>query len=347
MWLPRNAHGEPCNGRSRAHCVDVGSVSCWGRVSFCTLACPDLARSQKNGEKKLRALLCRTPEWADAAARAAVAESCDAAAADDESGAFATLAAVMRGADTSASLRKSHLLMLARCWGYQSSLWVRKESRKRMPLQPEPLPPPLHPRRSESLAAAAAARAAAEEARRAAAFQQHPPGSAFPRAFPCVASAITAALADSSGGGSGGAMQPGEAGRYSSTLSDGAAALMGAPPSNRSSTTSVALPSDVEAGVRAWLAIDAAAPGLAQAAAEAEARAWRERAAAHVAASAPQHTAGPLHWGVAPPIEQWLAQPHGGAHPHQQAPSAAVMEALAAAMERGEEYVDDPMTWGY
>ena len=324
-------------------------VSCWGCERYDPCA-PDPTRSQKNGEKKLRALLCRTPEWADAAARAAVAAQCDAAACDDESGAFATLAAVMRGADTSASLRKSHLLMLARCWRYQSSLWVRKETRKRMPLQPEPLPPPLHPRRSESRAASAAARAAADEARRAAAFQLPPGSSALPLAFPCVASAITAALADSSGGGSGGgAMQPGETGRYSSTLSssDGAAALLGVPPSNRSSTTSVALPSDVEAGVRAWLSIDAAAPGLAAAAAEAEARAWRERAAAHVAAAAPQHAAGQLHWGGAPPIEQWLAQPHGGAHPHQQAPSSAEIEALAAAMERGEEYVDDPMTWGY
>ena len=258
----------------------------------------------------------------------------------------------MRGADTSASLRKSHLLMLARCWGYQSNLWVPKQSRKRVPLQPEPMPPPLAPRRSESRAAAAAARAAAEEARRAAAY--HLPGSAFPQlAFPCVASAITAALADAPSGGGGGAMQPCETGRYSSTLSDGAAAALlgaggGVPPSNRSSTTSVALPSDVDSGVRAWLSIDAAPPGSAAAEAEAAVRAWRERAAAHAAAAAPQHAPVPLPWGAAPPIEQWLAQhvSAGGMHPHQQAPSAAV-EALAAAMERGEEYVDDPMTWGY
>lgn len=304
-------------------------------------------RAQKNGEKKLRAQLCRTSEWADPGARACVASVCAAAAQDDTSGAFATLAAVMRGDDTSASLRKSHLLMLARCWGYKSELWVRKEGRKRLPLQPEPMPPPLAPRRADARAAAAAARAAAEDAKRMPAVVEYSPSQQQQQAgylMPCVANAIVAALNDSSGSG-------GEGGRYSSTLSDGHTQPMhhAGGPARRNSSSST-MPTE-DAGMRAWLTVDAQLGSAAQAEAEATTRAWRERAAAHAAAAAPQHiSAAQLAWGTAPPIGRWLTEQHcavaGGGDHAAGAPSAA--EAFAAVMQHGGDYDgDDPMTWGY
>jgi len=351
-----HAHGGRTSGAARAHGSDVarrqlrsGMFGC--RVSaaplrcarFCAraaAACDAIAATQKNGEKKLRAQLCRTGEWADPAARACVATVCAAAAQDDTSGAFATLAAVMRGDDTSASLRKSHLLMLARCWGYKSELWVHKAGRKRLPLQPEPMPPPLAPRRADARAAAAAARAAADEARRVPAVVQHSPTKQQQQQagylMPCVANAIVAALIDSSGSG-------GEGGRYSSTLSDGHTQPKQHPgaPNGRSSCSSI-VPLD-DAGMRAWLTVDAQALGsAAQAEAEAATRAWRERAAAHAAAAAPQHvSASQLAWGAAPPIGRWLAEQHCA--------TVAGGDAFAAVMQHGgvEYDGDDPMNWSY
>jgi len=68
------------------------------------------------GEKLLKSLLSRTPEWRDRASRAAAAAACDALG-------EVKLARVMRGQDTSAALRKRDMLHLARLWGYKSNLW--------------------------------------------------------------------------------------------------------------------------------------------------------------------------------------------------------------------------------
>jgi len=61
-------------------------------------------------------LLSRTGEWRSKAVRLRTAEECE------EKG-RSTLGRVMRGLDTSASLRKQDMLFLARVWGYRSNLW--------------------------------------------------------------------------------------------------------------------------------------------------------------------------------------------------------------------------------
>ena len=109
--------------------------------------------SQKNGEKKLRALLCRTREWSDAPSRAAVAAACDAS---PDAPALAVFSAVMGGRETSAALRKSDLIHLARCWGFKSDLWIRRTGRKRVPLELEKYPEPVFARRADAKAAARA-----------------------------------------------------------------------------------------------------------------------------------------------------------------------------------------------
>ena len=73
------------------------------------------------GEKLLKSLLSRTPEWRSREARARAAVACDAEGHE-------ALGRVMRGHDTSAALRKRDMLFLARLWGYKSTLW-----RVRMP----------------------------------------------------------------------------------------------------------------------------------------------------------------------------------------------------------------------
>lgn len=214
----------------------------------------------------------------------------------------------MRGDDTSASLRKSHLLMLARCWGYRSELWARKEGRKRVPLQAEPMPAPLGPRRADARAAAQTARAAADEARLSAAFAPQQALAQAPAGYllPCVATAIAAALADTSSGAGQGAPSPrcpGEAAvRYSCASMTTADGVASAGAGGRSSTTAVKGGEAVT-----WL-------HGADVAAEA---AWRQPAAAHAAAAA----------GLALPL-------------------ADVADALtlASAIEHGG---DDPMTWAY
>jgi hypothetical protein len=57
-------------------------------------------------------------EWNNAAERLRVAVHCD-----TQGAGYAPLAAVMRGRDNCSSLRKGHLLHLARKWGYASHLW--------------------------------------------------------------------------------------------------------------------------------------------------------------------------------------------------------------------------------
>jgi hypothetical protein len=46
--------------------------------------------------------------------------------ADQMGPAYAPLAAVMRGRANCSTLRKAHLLMLARSWAYTSCLWQRR-----------------------------------------------------------------------------------------------------------------------------------------------------------------------------------------------------------------------------
>lgn len=76
---------------------------------------------RKNGEKKLRALLSRTPEWASQAERNRLAELYEGVAEAKN------LSVVLRYKQT-AGLRKVHLFLLARAWHYSSDLWVRRDS---------------------------------------------------------------------------------------------------------------------------------------------------------------------------------------------------------------------------
>jgi hypothetical protein len=69
----------------------------------------------KNGEKKLRSLLCRTAQWSNADAREATAVRADANGMPD-------MASALRGRDSSA-LRKRHFFALCRDWGYRSDVW--------------------------------------------------------------------------------------------------------------------------------------------------------------------------------------------------------------------------------
>ena len=80
---------------------------------------------KRNGEKQLRALLCRTPEWRDAGAR-------EIAAAAAEGHGMPELAKALRTHNVSA-LRKRHFLALCRDWSYQSDVW------KRVATEPRPI----------------------------------------------------------------------------------------------------------------------------------------------------------------------------------------------------------------
>ena len=72
------------------------------------------------GEKLLKSLLLRTPEWGSPEARLALAERCEAG--------YPGLARVLRREATSAQLRKADYLECARAWGYRSSLWQLKQA---------------------------------------------------------------------------------------------------------------------------------------------------------------------------------------------------------------------------
>jgi hypothetical protein len=92
--------------------------------------------SGARGQKRLRALLCRTREWNSAAARAQLAALCDASAGLSTAVGAAShlaLAAALR-AKRSAALTKPQMMRMARAWGYASDLWRRhgRASRKRM-----------------------------------------------------------------------------------------------------------------------------------------------------------------------------------------------------------------------
>jgi hypothetical protein len=102
----------------------------WARVppkSPLTRNSPPCA--QKNGEKKLRSQLCRTPEWCSSAAREAAAAQLAAA----EPG----LAAALR-ARQCARLSKRDMIALLAHWRYCSDLWRARGNRSARPLPGAP-----------------------------------------------------------------------------------------------------------------------------------------------------------------------------------------------------------------
>jgi hypothetical protein len=76
---------------------------------------------RKNGEKKLRALVTRTPEWNLLSERRKLVPLARAAGLD-------SLAVALEKKQTSA-LRKAHLLFMARAWRYRSNTWVPRHDR--------------------------------------------------------------------------------------------------------------------------------------------------------------------------------------------------------------------------
>ena len=74
------------------------------------------AKSGREGEKHLRHLLARTPEWADAVAR-------EAAALLAEAEGIPELSDALRKRSL-AALRKRSFLALCRSWGYRSDIWA-------------------------------------------------------------------------------------------------------------------------------------------------------------------------------------------------------------------------------
>ena len=80
--------------------------------------------TRRAGEKRLKSLLAKTPQWRSKAERASSAAECDATG-------YATLARVLRNDDTSAALRKRDMIHLARIWGYRCHIWRCGALRKR------------------------------------------------------------------------------------------------------------------------------------------------------------------------------------------------------------------------
>ena len=101
---------------------------------------------QKNGEKRLRALLAKTKQWNSKTERerlAALMETRAAAAAPGST----TAASLLRLANAlrvkrSVMLAKSHLLTCARAWGYASDVWFRHGRATRARLEREALAAP-------------------------------------------------------------------------------------------------------------------------------------------------------------------------------------------------------------
>jgi hypothetical protein len=113
----------------------------------------------KNGEKQMRAQLCRTPEWADAHAREAAAVRADASGMPE-------LGVALRARDVTA-LRKRHFFALCRDWQLRSDVWRSMRD--------------IHGRDDAAQPAAARA-AAAGEAHSGGARQQHALACVPPRA---------------------------------------------------------------------------------------------------------------------------------------------------------------------
>jgi len=78
---------------------------------------------RKNGEKKLRALLNKVPEWNSGEARESLAAQLG-------SDAMSRDLAIALRAKSCASLRKVHLLRLCAAWNYACDLWRLKEGRR-------------------------------------------------------------------------------------------------------------------------------------------------------------------------------------------------------------------------
>jgi len=127
--------------RHEVRCINpahrsAASLEAGGRTWFCTKCRPAPALEEekayelvgdpglKNGEKKLRARILRTPEWESHDTRTALADELDAASPDPGSS-DARLARALRKKDVP-SLRKAHLLALARRWGIASDIWLKK-----------------------------------------------------------------------------------------------------------------------------------------------------------------------------------------------------------------------------
>ena len=110
-------------------------------------AVTDVCRvTQKNGEKRLRALLARTKQWNSKTERnrlAALMETRAAAAAPGSAAAASLLrlASALR-TKRSAMLAKGHLLTCARAWGYASDVWYRHGRATRARLEREALAVP-------------------------------------------------------------------------------------------------------------------------------------------------------------------------------------------------------------
>jgi hypothetical protein len=115
------------------------SLACFlsGRVRLTTPAPPHWRHPRLfiTGEKKLRALLNKTPEWNSADAREAAAVACD----ESADSASRALAVALR-AKSCASLRKAHLFRLCGAWGYACNLWHNKEGRRGDAPRVPPLP---------------------------------------------------------------------------------------------------------------------------------------------------------------------------------------------------------------
>lgn len=97
------------------------------------------AAGQRTGERRLRSLVSRTPEWCSLEERLRVAGLC--------ASRRPRLAAALRSRQ-SAELRKGDLLWLCALWGYRSHVWARKKDgpgggRRAVPA--EPAPPPATP----------------------------------------------------------------------------------------------------------------------------------------------------------------------------------------------------------
>ena len=105
-----------------------------------------VSAAQKNGEKRLRALLAKTKQWNSKTERerlAALMETRAAAAAPGST----TAASLLRLANAlrvkrSVMLAKSHLLTCARAWGYASDVWFRHGRATRARLEREALAAP-------------------------------------------------------------------------------------------------------------------------------------------------------------------------------------------------------------
>jgi hypothetical protein len=80
---------------------------------------------QDNGEKKLRAQLRKTREWADPECRAAAAE-----AAERATPPLLELAAALRGHNL-AAMRKRHYFHVCNTWRLRSDVWARTRKRRR------------------------------------------------------------------------------------------------------------------------------------------------------------------------------------------------------------------------